>query len=101
MSHAMLINIIVVAIVVLVLILLWYRGQKKIVLRTIKYLVEQAEEKFGSGTGEYKYNYVTTKIYPLLPSIIRALLTAKRLDNWIEIAVDQLEGKLDKEINKN
>lgn len=73
---------------------LWYRGKRAEVLRAISRLVELAEEKFGSGTGEIKYDFVIAHIYPLLPAVFRLIVTPAQLDEWIESAVELLQRKI-------
>lgn len=89
-----------VAIVFIICLLLWYRGQKKKVLVLIKYLVDLAEEKFGTGAGEIKYAFVVSRLYPELPLIIKLVVSPNMLDKWIEKAVDELQEKLEQEISE-
>ena len=93
-------NIIAIVIVVVILATLWYFGKKKEVLMAIDYLVEEAEKKFGSGIGELKYNSVVTTLYPELPFIIKLFVSPVKLDDWIELSVDGVEARIDKEISK-
>lgn len=88
-------NIIVIAVLASIIIVLWYKGRKKEAIDIIEVLVDRAEDKYGSGTGEYKYNEVVRNLYPALPSIVRAIISAKKLDSMIEDAVDKLQVKLE------
>ena len=74
---------------------LWYRGKRAEVLRVISRLVDLAEEKFGSGTGEIKYDFVIARIYPLLPVAFRLIVSPAKLDEWLESAVRLLQRKIE------
>lgn len=91
---------IVAALFFILLVIMWYKGKKRFVLQTIKYLVDYAEKKFGSGTGEIKYAYVVSRLYPELPLIIKLVVSPNMLDKWIEKAVDELQEKLEQEISE-
>ena len=82
------------------LIVLFKRGKTKEIYSIIKALVDEAEIKFGSGTGELKYQYVVGKLYSVLPSYVKLFISDKLLDTWIETAVDELQEYLEKKIEK-
>ena len=82
------------------LIVLFKRGKTKEIYSIIKALVDEAEIKFGSGTGELKYQYVAGKLYSVLPSYVKLFISDKLLDTWIETAVDELQEYLEKKIEK-
>lgn len=76
---------------------LLYKNNKKVQLYAIvKTLVDEAERKFGSGTGELKYNYVVKRLYGFMPGYVRLFVSEKLLDLWIETAVNELQEYLDK-----
>ena len=82
------------------LIVLFKRGKTKEIYSIIKALVDEAEVKFGSGTGELKYQYVAGKLYSVLPGYVKLFISDKLLDTWIETAVDELQEYLEKKIEK-
>ena len=82
------------------LIVLFKRGRTKEIYSIIKALVDEAEIKFGSGTGELKYQYVAGKLYSVLPGYVKLFISDKLLDTWIETAVDELQEYLEKKIEK-
>ena len=82
------------------LIVLFKKGKTKEIYSIIKALVDEAEIKFGSGTGELKYQYVAGKLYSVLPSYVKLFISDKLLDTWIETAVDELQEYLEKKIEK-
>ena len=82
------------------LIVLFKRGKTKEIYSIIKALVDEAEIKFGSGTGELKYQYVAGKLYSVLPGYVKLFISDKLLDTWIETAVDELQEYLEKKIEK-
>ena len=82
------------------LVVLFKRGKTKEIYSIIKALVDEAEIKFGSGTGALKYQYVSGKLYSILPGYVKLFLSDRLLDTWIETAVDELQEYLEKKIEK-
>lgn len=68
----------------LILGVLYFRGQKKIVYKILYALVTEAEKQFGGGTGELKQAYVIEKLYSALPAVLKALVTAEQLEAWVD-----------------
>ena len=62
------------------LIVLFKRGKTKEIYSIIKALVDEAEVKFGSGTGTLKYQYVSKKLYSDLPKKIKQIISDKLLE---------------------
>lgn len=73
-------------------------GKQKEIYAIVKSLVDEAEIKFGSGTGDLKYDYVVGKIYTILPGYVKIFISDKLLDFWIETAVDELQEVLKKKV---
>lgn len=82
------------------LVVLFKRGKTKEIYSIIKALVDEAEVKFGSGTGALKYQYVSGMLYSILPGYVKLFLSDRLLDTWIETAVDELQEYLEKKIEK-
>ena len=82
------------------LIVLFKRGKTKEIYSIVRALVHEAEVKFGSGTGELKYQYVSEKLYSVLPGYVKLFINDKLLDTWIEIAVNELQEHLEEKIEK-
>ena len=82
------------------LVVLFKRGKTKEIYSIIKALVDEAEIKFGSGTGELKYQYVVGKLYSILPGYVKLFISDRLLDFWIETAVDELQGYLENKIKE-
>ena len=80
------------------LLVLFKRGKKKEIYSIVKALVDEAEVKFGSGTGTLKYEYVIGKLYSVLPGYIKVFISDKLLDIWIETAVNELQEYLENKI---
>jgi hypothetical protein len=72
---------------VLTIIFLWVKGKKGIVYKMLYTLVTEAEERYGSGEGAAKFAEVMTRIYTMLPAIIRIFITYETLERWIEEAL--------------
>ena len=82
------------------LVVLFKRGKTKEIYSIIKILVDEAEVKFGSGTGEIKYQYVVGKLYSVLPGYLKLFISDRLLDFWIETAVDELQEYLENKIEE-
>lgn len=87
--------VIVAILLVGLLVILWRNGYKKQVAQILFYLVTQAEQQFGGGTGELKFAAVSTWIYERLPWYIKLFFTTKQIDMMIEEAVTAMKGYLD------
>lgn len=57
-------------------------------------LVDEAEAKFGNGTGQLKYEYVSEKLHEVLPGILKLVISEKVIDFIIERSVDELQEYL-------
>ena len=65
------------------------------VIRKVAYfLVVQAEEKFGNGTGHIKYVWVVEQLQRLLPAWATRFITAEDIDKAIELGVAKLKELL-------
>ena len=82
------------------LIVLFKKGKTKEIYSIIKALVDEAEIKFGSGTGVLKYQYVVGKLYSVLPGYVKLFISDRLLDFWIETAVDELQEYLENKIEE-
>ncbi|RKD22465.1 Bacteriophage holin of superfamily 6 (Holin_LLH) [Caminicella sporogenes DSM 14501] len=92
-------SILLVLLVVAGLLYLYKQGKKEFVRKVVLSLVIQAEKALGSGTGELKYAMVVEKVYSVLPTILRFLITKKELDKLIEEAVQYMKKYLSTERN--
>ena len=75
---------------VIVGIVLWKLGKKDIVKLIIYRLVCEAEQRFGSGTGQAKLGYVWDIIIKQYP-LIAVFLSQKKISDWIEQACTLLK----------
>ena len=82
------------------LVVLFKRGKTKEIYSIVKALVDEAEVKFGSGTGVLKYQYVAGKLYSVLPGYVKLFISDRLLDFWIETAVDELQEYLENKIEE-
>lgn len=80
-------SILVVLVFVAVIVFLAVRGKKQIIYKMLYTLVTEAEKQYGSGTGSIKFAEVMTKIYAMLPAIIKVFITYNTLKVWIERAL--------------
>lgn len=79
---------------------LFKNGKKKEIYKIVKSLVDEAEVKFGSGTGKLKYDFVVGKIHSILPTYVKIFISDQLLDLWIETAVNELQEILNKKIDE-
>lgn len=82
------------------LLVLFKNGKSKEIFYIVKSLVDEAEVKFGSGTGALKYEFVVGRLYAILPGYVKLFVSDKLLDLWIEKAVDELQEHLGKRIEE-
>lgn len=92
-------DVILVLMLILALVLLWKKGQKKKVLHVINWLVAEAEKELGSKTGQYKKGKVIEALYNRLPIVITLLFTRKEIEEFIDEAVYNLKEFLKKKEN--
>ena len=81
-------------IVAVPLLIMWKRGKKDLVKQIVYYLVCQAEQQFGSGTGEAKLAMVLSGLYNMMPWPLRIMFPQAVLRKYIEDSVHLLEKQL-------
>ena len=86
-------SILVVLVFVLTIIILAVKGKKDIIYKMLYTLVTEAEERYGSGEGATKFAEVMTRIYSMLPLIIRIFITYSTLERWIEEALKKAKAE--------
>lgn len=93
--------VIIAAIIALIAITIWAIKTKHtgILKKIAYYLVVQAEETFGGGTGSVKYTWVAEQLMRLLPTWAKAIFNEKDIDNAIETAVTKLKELLADQAN--
>lgn len=79
---------------------LFKNGKKKQIFKIVKSLVDEAEFRFGSGTGKLKYDFVVGRLHSVLPGYVKLFISDELLDVWIETAVDELQEILEKMIKE-
>lgn len=89
------VNVLVVLVFIIGCFIALKNGYKQNVALACLLLVNKAEEKFGAGTGEIKYQFVEEHLYKMLPSVVKFFFSADEIDNVIEKAVDELQGFLE------
>ncbi len=88
------VSLLVVVIFLAILAVLAARGKKQIVYKMLYALVREAEERYGDGAGKLRFAEVMTKIYTMLPPILKLFITYDTLEAWIEAAVAQMKEEL-------
>ena len=87
-------SVIFVAAAAVGIILLFRSGCVRQAKSILLYLVTQAEEKFGAGTGEIKFSAVADALYEKLPSAAKFFLSEKTIASLIESAVSKMREYL-------
>lgn len=77
-------SIILILAIATVLIIFYYKGEKKIFYRILYALITEAEAQYGGKTGALKKAAVISYIYGMIPGILKIFITQTRLENWIE-----------------
>lgn len=85
--------ILLIAAAVAALLFAIFKGNKGVVTKMLFSLVTEAEKQYGSGTGALKLAQVMAEIYPKLPAIIKAFVSAERLTKWIEDVLKEAKQK--------
>lgn len=80
-------SILIVLVFIATIVILMARGKKEIVYKMLHFLVTEAEQRFGNGTGFIKFAYVLEQIYEKLPLVIRLFITYDTMEQWIENAL--------------
>ncbi len=92
---ANLLYIIIAIVFLVVLYILWKLGKKDIVKLIIYKLVCEAEQAFGSGTGQAKLGYVWSIIVARYP-LIAIFISKKKITVWIERSCEVLKNNMKK-----
>lgn len=90
-------SILVVLVFIAVVVFFAVRGKKQIIYKMLYALVTEAEKQYGSGTGAIKFAEVMTKIYAMLPTVIKIFITYDTLEAWIEKALTDAKAHWKKE----
>ncbi len=69
------------------------KGETETVEEILFKLVTEAERVYGSGMGELKRAAVIEWIYPKLPALLRAVLSAEKLSDMVESALESAKKK--------
>ncbi len=86
-------SILLVLIVATALIVLWFRGNKKIVYKILYALVTEAEKSYGGGTGSLKQATVISQVYDKLPAIFKSIVSVTTLEKWVDDVVEKAKEK--------
>jgi hypothetical protein len=76
------------------------RGKKEIVFKMLYALCDEAEKRYGAGTGKQKFAYVMEKAYTAMPAIIKVFITYDAMAEWIEEALAKLKADLQEKAEK-
>lgn len=94
-------SILVVFLFIGVIVFLSLRGKKQIIYKMLYALITEAEKQYGSGTGSVKFAEVMTKVYSMLPAVIKIFITYDTLASWIEKALSEAKDHWKKEAQIN
>ena len=79
--------------IVAVLIFLAVNGEIKTIEEILFKLVTEAEKQYGQGTGALKKAAVIEWVYSKLPPLLRGLISAERLSDMVERALEAAKKK--------
>lgn len=89
-------DLVIIVVVLGIAIFMYVKGyNKKFLNHLILSLVVEAEQKLGSGTGEYKFSEVVANLYVRLPMIVRLFISEKYIEDLIETNVKELKKFLE------
>ena len=88
-----------IVVVVAIIAVCIFRGNKSVVMRMLYAAVTEAEKEYGGGTGSLKLAEVISGIYPKLPGIIKAVVNEDILTDWVEEALDMAKDTWAKNAN--
>lgn len=84
-------SILVVVLTCLVLVLLYIKGQKKIVYKILYGIAAELQKQFGEGTGALKQSYAIEKIYSMMPAFMKSIVSVKQLEKWVDDGVKKIK----------
>lgn len=82
-------SIVVVLAFIALVVFLAVRGKKDIIYKMLYALVTEAEKQYGAGTGSVKFAEVMTRVYGMLPAVVKVFITYSTLSKWIEDALEK------------
>ncbi len=80
-------SVLLVAVLLAVLIVLYVKGEKRILDLIMFAAITEAERQYKSGTGPLKKSSVITKIYSVIPVILKIIISEDQIGRWIETAL--------------
>lgn len=83
--------IVVIVALAITVVVLAVQDKNEIIYGMIYALVEEAEERYGAGTGKLKFSYVLEKVYYKIPAAIRIFVSYGMLEDMIEKAVAEIQ----------
>ncbi len=86
-------SVLLVLAIVAVVIVLYVRGEKKILDVILFAAVTEAERQYKGGTGVLKKAAVTAKIYSVIPAILKIIISEDQIGRWIETALLHARNK--------
>lgn len=89
-------SVLSVLIFIAAMVIMVRKGYTPKVKAILFYLVNEAEQQFGGGTGDLKFAAVSTWVHEHLPAIIQILFSKKQIDMMIEEAVLEMKKYLSK-----
>lgn len=76
-----------------VLIVLYVRGEKRILNLIMFAAITEAERQYKGGTGILKKASVIAKIYSVIPVILKIIISEEQIGRWIEDALTYAKVK--------
>lgn len=86
-------SVLLVIAVLAAVIVLYVRGEKRILDVILFAAITEAERQYKGGTGVLKKSAVTAKIYSVIPAILKIILSEEQIGRWIETALEYAKKK--------
>lgn len=84
-------SVLLVVLGIILLVLLYIKGQKRIVYKILYGIAAELQKQFGEGTGALKQSYAIEKIYSMMPAFMKSIVSVKQLEKWVDDGVEKIK----------
>lgn len=94
MNNQLMVMVILAIIVLTIFSFLWHKGQKKIVITALGFLIHKAEVYFLAGENQAKIDFVLRRIASFVPAYLRRLWNEEWIKKQVKLILLQVEKEL-------
>lgn len=94
MNNQLMVMVILAIIVLTIFSFLWHKGQKKIVITALGFLIHKAEVYFSAGENQAKIDFVLRRIASFVPAYLRWLWNEEWIKKQVKLILLQVEKEL-------